>query len=362
MSTVVDVLVIGAGQSGLAMGWHLKRSAASFAILDASPQVGHSWSNRWDSLRLFTPARYDGLPGMPFPGDPDHHPGKDEVAQYLRDYATAFELPIRLGTAARRLSREGDRFVVETPEQTFEASQVVVATGAFQDPAVPRLATAISDDVVQMHSSEYRNPAGLPDGQVMVVGSGNSGLQIAGEVAVTRPVTLALGEKAQMLPQTVLGRDIFWWLTKTCLITKPADSRLARRMRARGELVIGTRIADLAMNGVDLAQRVTAASGNLVRTADGREFAPAAIIWATGYRPDWSWIDLANVVTQGAGIKHDRGVTSVPGLYFLGLPWQHSRGSALLGFVQEDAQFIAARMHEGSDTRTMRRTTREGAR
>jgi putative flavoprotein involved in K+ transport len=340
MSTVLDVVVVGAGQAGLAMGWHLQRLGASFVILDGAPEVGHSWRTRWDSLRLFTPARYDCLPGMPFPGDPDHHPTKDEVADYLRDYAAAFDLPVRLGMPVSRLSRHGGRFVVETPSATFEAAQVVVATGPFQVPSVPAVAAGLDAGVVQLHSSRYRNPGQLPEGPVLVVGGGNSGLQIALELAPTRPVTLAMGDPTTMLPQRLLGRDIFWWLTKTGLISKPADSRLARRMRARGELVIGTRLTDLDLHGVERCGRVTAADGRVVRTADGREFEPASVVWATGFRSDWSWVDVPEVVVDGA-VRHRRGVTEVPGLYFIGLPWQHSRGSALLGFVQHDAAFLA---------------------
>jgi putative flavoprotein involved in K+ transport len=358
MSTPLDVVVIGAGQAGLAIGWHLKQMGASYAILDGAADLGHSWRSRWDSLRLFTPARYNGLPGMPFPGDPDHHPDKDEAADYLRDYAVAFDLPVRVGMPVSRLSRVGERFVVETPAEAFEATQVVVATGAFQVPFVPTLAAGLAADVVQLHSSEYRNPSQLPDGPALVVGGGNSGLQIARELAATRPVTVAMGDKAQMLPQTVLGKDVFWWLTKTGLISRSADSRLARRMRARGELVIGTRLADLRMIGVDFCGRVTAAAGRLVGTADGRELSPASVVWATGFRSDWSWVDVPGVMHDGQ-VVHKRGVTPVPGLFFLGLPWQHSRGSALLGFVQDDAAFLAG--HVRAIVRLPSATTPSGA-
>lgn len=340
MSTPLDVVVVGAGQAGLATGWHLRRMGARFAILERAPEVGHSWRTRWDSLRLFTPARYNGLPGLPFPGDPDHYPGKDEVADYLRGYASEFDLPVRTGMPASRLARAGDRFVVETPAETLEAAQVVVATGPFQVPSVPALSADLSGDVVQLHSSEYRNDSQLPDGPVLVVGGGNSGLQIALELAATRPVTLAMGEKVPMLPQTVLGKDVFWWLTRAGLITRSADSRLGRRMRAKGELVIGTRVADLAARGVDLCGRVTSAAGRHVGTADGRELTPSSVVWATGFRSDWSWVDVPGAVVDGQ-VSHARGVTPVPGLCFLGLPWQHSRGSALLGFVGDDAEFVA---------------------
>ena len=343
MSTVLDVVVVGAGQAGLAIGWHLQRMGAAFAILDGAPEVGHSWRTRWDSLRLFTPARYDALPGMPFPGDPHHHPTKDEVADYLRDYAATFGLPVRLGVPVTRLARVGDRFVVETPTEVFEAAQVVVATGPFQVPSVPWLASGLDGDVVQLHSSGYRNPDQLPDGPVLVVGSGNSGLQIATELAETRPVTLAMGDPTPMLPQRVLGRDIFWWLTKTGLATRSADSRLGGRMRARGEVVIGTRMAEVSERGVEVHGRVTGVAGRSLRTADGHDLEPDSVVWATGFRSDWSWVDIAGVVVDGQ-VVHERGVTPVPGLAFLGLSWQHSRGSALLGFVQHDAEFLASQL------------------
>ena len=257
-----------------------------------------------------------------------------------------------------RLAFVGDRFVVETPAGTFEAAQVVVATGAFQVPFVPVLAADLSDDVAQLLSSEYRNASHLPGGPVLVVGGGNSGLHIALELAATRTVTVAMGDKARMLPQTVLGKDVFWWLTGADLIARPADSRLGRRMRARGELVIRTRPDDLRSQGVELCGRVTSVSGAVIGTADARELTPASVVWATGFRSDWSWVDLPGAVADGQ-VVHQRGLTPVPGLCFLGLAWQHSRGSALrgsalrgsalLGFVNDDAEFIAE--HLRSHTR-----------
>jgi putative flavoprotein involved in K+ transport len=180
-----------------------------------------------------------------------------------------------------------------------------------------------------------------------VVGGGNSGLQIALELAATRPVTLAMGDTAPMLPQRVLGKDVFWWLTGAGLVTRSVDSWLGRRMRAKGELVIGTRLDDLRSQGVELCGRVTSASGAAIGTADGRELAPAAVVWATGFRSDWSWVEVPGAVVDGQ-VVHRRGVTPVPGLCFLGLPWQHSRGSALLGFVKEDAEFIAENIRSHS--------------
>lgn len=338
-----DVVVIGAGQAGLALGWYLQRLGASFAILDGAPEVGHSWRTRWDSLRLFTPARYDSLPGTPFPGDPDHHPTKDEVADFLREYAEHHRLPVRLGMPVSRLERAAGAFIVTTPQGTMEATQVVIATGAFHAPALPDLATALDPRVRQLHSSTYRSPRDVPDGPVMVVGASNSGLQIAQELAATHPVTVAVGTPPRTLPQHLLRRDIFWWLDRAGMITRRSDSLLVRRLRTRGELVIGTRVADLRSDGVDFAGRVTAVTGQQVTTVDGRTHTPATVIWATGFRPDWSWLHVP-VLTERGELDHTRGVSKVPGLYFLGLPWQHSRGSSLLGWVQHDAAHIAAHL------------------
>jgi putative flavoprotein involved in K+ transport len=216
-----------------------------------------------------------------------------------------------------------------------------VATGPFQNPVTPAVADAIGSDIVQLHSSTYRNPAQLPDGPVLVVGAANSGVQIAAELHRTRPVTIASGSATRSLPQRILGRDLFWWLTATGLFTAPAQSRLGRRFRNSGELVIGTGTRRLARTGVTVHPRVTGADAATVRFADGTTTTPAAIVWATGYRSDYSSIDISGATDSAGAPVHQRGVSPVPGLYFLGLPWQHTRGSALLGFVGADASHIA---------------------
>jgi putative flavoprotein involved in K+ transport len=198
--------------------------------------------------------------------------------------------------------------------------------------------------VRQLHSTEYRNPAQIDSGPVVVVGAGNSGRQIALELAATHEVTLAVGTEPMRLPQRMLGRDLFWWLLKLRLLGKTADSRVARRMRARGDLVIGSSLGELRDAGVHLRPRLTDADADGVTFADDGRARPGTVIWATGFRSDYSWIDIPGVVTEdGAeqGVEHDRGVTRVPGLSFIGLPWQHTRGSALLGFVKHDAEWLA---------------------
>ena len=336
-----DVVVIGAGQSGLAIGRQLQQLGRSFLILDAGSETGHVWRSRWDSLTLFTAARYSGLPGLPFPDDPDSYPTKDAVAQYLRNYATTFGLPIRHHTRVTRVTRDGTGLTVNTDGETFHAAQVVVATGPFQDPVIPAVADAIGPDIAQLHSSAYRNPAQLPDGPVLVVGAANSGVQITAELHRTRPVTLASGSATRSLPQRILGRDLFWWLTATGLFTAPAQSRLGRRFRNSGELVIGTSTRRLAKAGVTVRPRVTTADGTTVIFADGATTTPAVIVWATGYRSDYSWLDIPGAVDDDK-VANVRGITAIPGLSVLGLPWLHTRGSALLGYVKDDAAWLAS--------------------
>jgi putative flavoprotein involved in K+ transport len=341
----LDVLVIGAGQAGLALGYHLARTGATFLLVDAAPEVGASWRSRWDSLRLFSPAQYDSLPGMPFPAPTDSHPSKDEVADYLAAYADRFRLPIRLSTPVLTLRRDDDGwFTATTPTETLRARAVVVATGPFHVPHTPALAAAFAPHVLQLHSAEYRNPAQLPAGaEVLVVGAANSGMQIAMELAERCRVSLAVGSMPLALPQRIAGRDLFFWLVKVGFFALPAGSGLARRLRKRGDLVIGSSRRRLRRSGITLRPRLTGASGTTARFADGRTADTGAVVWATGFEPDYSWLQVPGVVVQGA-VRHDGGRTEVPGLSFLGLSWQTSRGSALLGFVGADAAALAARL------------------
>jgi len=335
-----DVIVIGAGQAGLAMGRELAMQGREFLILDAARELGSAWRGRWDSLRLFTPARYSGLPGLPFPGDPDHYPTRDDVVAYFEAYARAFALPVALDEpvrALRQVSRA--RFLVETDHAGYLARQVVVATGAFQSPWIPPLAATVPPGITQLHSASYRNPGQLPDGPVLVVGGGNTGVQLAAELATTRATTLAVGAALPRLPVRFLGRSIFTWLDRTGAMEVRTDSYVGKR--AARNILIGDSPARIAReHGVTLAGRAVGAAGDGVRTADGRVIAPRTILWATGFRPAWPWLQVPVLTPDGQPVQR-RGVTAVPGLYFLGLPWLSSRGSSLLGWVGNDAAYLA---------------------
>ena len=232
-----DVAVVGAGQAGLAMGYFLAQQGRRFVMFDSADSVGSAWRDRWDSLVLFTSRRYDSLPGLTFPGDPDGYPTRDEVVAYLQQYAAFHELPIEFNSPVQSLAERNGAFVVESPDRVIEADQVVVATGPFQVPNMPTVSGHLAPDVFQTHSAGYRRPTDVPEGEVVVVGGGNTGFQIAKELSASHRVHLAIGSRQTPLPQRVLGRDLFWWLTNLGVLEKTVDSRIGRRARDRDTLI-----------------------------------------------------------------------------------------------------------------------------
>jgi putative flavoprotein involved in K+ transport len=345
----LDVLVIGGGQAGLAMGYHLAQRGLRFEIVDAAAEVGAAWRSRWDSLRAFTPAQYDNLPGLAFPAAPDTYPGKDDVADYLRAYAAYFELPVRPNTVVTSLTRSDGVYLAKSKGRAWEARQVVVATGPFQVPFVPPIASELDPGVRQLHSAEYRNPATMPPGRVLVAGAANSGCQIAEELAATHGVELAAGQRMPAVPQRPLGRDVWWWASLLGLDRVTAGSRLGRRLAVRDQVIGGGPRQLARRHGVRIRPRATGAAGRTVRFADGAAAEFDAVVWATGFTTDHSWIDVPGVAGERGRILHKRGVTPSPGLYLLGLTWQHTRTSALLGWVRNDAAFLAGRIASRAD-------------
>ena len=337
-----ETVVIGGGQAGLAVGHYLASGDADFVILDGASRIGDSWRRRWDSLRLFTPAAYSGLPGMPFPAPPMHLPDKDEVAAYLTRYAERFDLPVRLDTRVRSLGHDGEHFVIDACDRVYESDQVVVATGPFQQPKIPTIGRRLAAEIHQIHSSSYRNPFELPEGPVLVVGAGNSGAQIALELAQSRKVWLA-GRSPGHLPRRFLGRDLFDWVWPV-MNRATMDSGLGQRMRKRaehGDQRIGIPERVLQAAGISRVGRAVEERGGLPVCGDA-VIEPRAIVWCTGYEPDYRWIQLPVLNELGAP-SHRRGISrAVDGLYFAGLRFQYRVRSSLIGGVGEDAAFIAA--------------------
>ncbi|WP_245588613.1 flavin-containing monooxygenase [Deinococcus pimensis] len=340
--TPLDVVVIGGGQAGLALGYYLQRLNLTFVILDAQARTGDSWRQRYDSLVLFTPAKRDALPGLPFPGKRERYPTKDEVADYLEGYARHFQLPVRHSTRVLSVEDHGSGYSVDTTRGPFRARQLVIATGPFGTPYLPGFADKLDSDVTQLHSSAFRNATQLPPGRVLVVGSGNSGAQIAAELSRTHDVTVAQGRPQPQVPQRRLGRDVFDWLHLLGLMHVSAESRLGQRLKTQ-DPAIGTDLRALANQGaIRLAARAVSAEARTVTLADGTTVPVDGVVWATGFKPDYGWLRLRAPVLDDQGEPvQQRGVTRAPGLYFLGLPWQRRRGSALLGGVGSDARLLA---------------------
>jgi len=338
-----DVVVIGGGQAGLAASHHLTRSGIEHVVLDAGARVGDAWRDRWDSLRLFTPARIDGLPGMPFPLPATGLPTKDEMADYLSAYAAHDHAPIEQGVRAESLERSGDRFTIRADDRRFEAIEVVVATGFLSAPYVPSFGAGLDPAIRQVHSAAYRNPGSAPGTSVLVVGGGNSGVEIALELAgAGRRVSLA--GTSTFLPRIARfrhGRPFFAFARRVLTLDTPIGRRMGARMSDHGSApVIRVRQSDLNSAGVGRVPRVAAVQDGLPVLADGQVLEVDSVVWCTGFRPAFDWIHLP-VLAPGGLPRHERGVVAgEPGLSFVGLPFQTGFLSPLVGGVGTDAAEI----------------------
>jgi putative flavoprotein involved in K+ transport len=343
----VHTIVIGGGQAGLAVGYHLAKRRIPFLILDANQQVGDSWRNRWDSLRLFTPARYARLPGLRFPGRSDIAPTKEQTADYLMHYARHFNLPVQHGVRIDRLWKEGDRFVMTAGNQRFEAENVVVAMANYQVPKVPDFAKYLDPEIVQLHSSEYRNPTQLQPGGVLVVGVGNSGGDIAIDVAPVHPTWLA-GKESGTIPvriDTFFARfffvRLFRFLGHHVLTVKTPIGRKARpKMLGSAAPLVRVKLQDLDEAGIKRVPRVAGVRDGLPLLANDHTIIAKNVIWCTGYHHGFPWIDLPVFAQSGDPIHQAGIVENVPGLYFVGLHFLYSMTSATLIGVGRDAERI----------------------
>ncbi len=358
----LDVLIIGAGQAGLALGYHLKQTALRFQLVENHRRIGDSWRKRYESLVLFTPRAYSALPGLPVPGDPDGYPKKDELADYLERYASQFVLPVLVDTSIQRLERNGEGFRATTGTgETIDARAVVLATGAFQTPAVPSMARPLAAEVVQLSPETYCSPTQLPAGPVLVVGDGASGRQIARELAATHQVYLATGRPRRVSPERLLGKSIFWWMDKLGILRASRESRIGKYLMKSDPFPgKGLALKQLKRSGVAVVGRLLHADGKTV-TFESRETASVeTAIWATGYQEQADWIVIPEAKDTKGHLLHQRGISPVPGLYLIGRSWQWTRGSALLTGVGDDAFYLTKHLlHQLERDTTSHDTTKK---
>ena len=350
----VDTLVIGGGQAGLAVGYHLKQADVPFLIVDANERTGDSWRQRWDSLRLFTPNRFNSLPGMAISGEDWGFPTKDELADYLESYAGHFDLPIRHGLRVDELTREGERFVVSAGDEVFESNHVIVAMANFQEPKYPPFADELDPSIVQLHVADYENPGQLQEGDVLVVGMGNSGAEIAKELVRDRTVFLS-GEPSAVQPfrpEGLSGR-ILMPLVGPVILNRvlTTDTPLGRKARAKmlhkAAPLLRVKPRDLTAAGVRRVGRTTGVVDGYPEMGDGSVLDVANLVWCTGFQPGFSWIDLP-VFDDHGEVIHDRGVVQTePGLYFVGLKFLYSALSDTLLAIGRDSGHVVDHLVAG---------------
>jgi putative flavoprotein involved in K+ transport len=353
-----DVLIIGAGQSGLALGYQLQQRGRKALLVERNERIGDSWRNRWDSLKLYSPASRDGLPGLPFPAGRTSYPTKDEMADYLETYAAHFELPVRLGIKVESLTQEDGRFVAHTGGSRIEADTVVVASGVFEKPHVPEFADELDPTITQLHSSAYRNLEQLQDGPVLVVGASHSGSDIAYEASAKHEVVLS-GRDTGQLPASVesrrgrmLFRGLFFAGTHVLTVDTPIGRKMRPHIRHGGAPLLRYRRSDLRRAGVEraLERTVGVQSGQPVLDG-GRVLAVKNVVWCTGFRPDFGWIRLPLEIGEDGYPVQYRGASTTPGLYFVGLPFLHSFASMLIGGAERDTGRVADQIVSAADQR-----------
>jgi len=342
----VETIIVGGGQAGLAVGYYLAQRGRSFLILDANRRTGDSWRKRWNSLQLFTPAYLNALPGLAFPGPQDRCSTKDEMADYLEAYAARFDLPVRRGIRIEAIIRNADRLMITADDQRFVADNVVLATGSYQLRYRPDFADELDASILQLHSSEYRTPSQLQDGDVLVVGAANSGAEIALEASATHRTWLS-GRHPGSDPTRPGSRadriftPPFWfYISRVASVTNPIGRRLRPRMLTTTLPLGRVKPKDLAAAGVVRLPRTAGVSDGRPVMDDGQVVDVANLVWATGYRPAFDWVHL-DVFDPAGQPVHDRGVTAEPGLYFIGLFFLSSLASSLVGGVGRDAEYIA---------------------
>jgi len=346
-----DYIIIGAGQAGLAMAYYLNKQKANYLIVDANSETGAPWLKRWDSLKLFTPSEFNNLPGMKFPHKKGHYADKYEVANYLKSYVTKFNIPIAFNQKVSSLKKEEDYFIVKGETQTYKAKNVVVATGPFHKPFTPSCHTKVAKDILQIHSEHYKSPDQLQEGPTLVVGAGDSGVQILNEIANSdRDVYFSGNTNIISIPQEILGKTLWWWFSRIGFLTAHKYSWIGRKLSKGGQPVIGTDVKTLfKKQNVTCVGRTLDAEGKSITFEKQQAENIKNIVWATGFKPNFKWIDDIEL-DDSYYPKNYRGVSDINGLYFLGLPWLYTRGSATLGGVKKDAKYLSKYFMKKSTT------------
>jgi putative flavoprotein involved in K+ transport len=344
-----NTIVVGGGQSGLAAGYYLNHKGDNFIILDENARIGETWRNRWDSLRLFTPSQNDHLPGMKFPKPDFYFPTKDEAADYLEAYANQFKLPVQYGLRVDSLQRNDNGFKLTSGNSDYHTRNVIVATGAFRTPYTPAIAKELDPGIFQMHSADYRKPTDLSGKNILVVGAGNSGSEIALELAKASKKVWLAGRDVGRIPADSLGKILggkpYWWFMRNVMtIRTPIGRRMKSIIFNQGDPLIRARRQELAEAGVEFTPRLMGSVEGKPQLESGRVLPAEGVIWATGYRPNYGWINLSAFEASGLP-HHQRGVVpEIPGLYFLGLRFQTGLTSSLMGGVGDDAKFITSQI------------------
>ncbi|WP_002146470.1 flavin-containing monooxygenase [Bacillus cereus] len=336
-----DIIIVGAGQAGLTMGYYLKQEGYSFLLLEAGKRVGDSWRKRYDSLQLFTPREYSSLPGMILKGEGNGFPRKDEIATYLEGYARHFQLPVQLRTEVLKIRKEKEIFEVHTPTEILQSKKVIIASGGFQQPFIPSVSANLSSHIFQIHSSQYISPSQIPKGRVLVVGGGNSGMQIVVELAKTHEVTMSISHPLTFLPLHLFRKSIFNWLEKIGILYAKINTKRGRWFQKRKDPIFGFEGKELIRNGaIKLQKKVVSASGNNIMFQNGDTYSVESVIWSTGFMQDYKWIEIEKAVNEKGFPNQVKGISPVKGLYYIGLPWQSQRGSALICGVGKDAAYL----------------------
>ncbi len=339
---MVDVLIIGAGQAGLGTARALLKKGVGCIAYERHNRVGDSWRERYDSLVLFSPRCLDNLPDLAMSGDPDGYPTKDEIADYLELYSQTFALPIVTGEGIVHLENKNGLFVARTERGTLvEAKAVIVAAGAFQKPKIPDLAHRLAGNVIQFDAAGYRRPDQLPLGRVAVIGGGATGRQLAVEIVASHKVWLSTGRLQFIVPQRIAGRDVIWWFNHLGALRADKASLFGRLVRLR-DAYPGWNLRSRALKraGIHVVKRIVYADGDRLQFADGATGIFRTIIWATGYEDDTSWLVVPGATDVYGRILEDRGISPVPGLFYVGRSWQNNRASALLCGVGDEADAI----------------------